>query len=50
MSNVKTFGAIAGAFDRVCGHVKFDVKLAQRIINFQVGFVNKNEDHVAFFA
>lgn len=49
MSNVKTFGAIAGAFDRVCGHVKFDVKLAQRIINFQVGFVNKNEDHVAFF-
>lgn len=46
---VLTYGAISAVFDRVCGHVKFDAKLAHRVITYQVGFVNKNEDHVAFF-
>mgnify|MGYP000662071918 CR=1 FL=1 len=48
-SNVKTFGTIKGVFERVCEHVKFDVALAQRVIEFQIAFVNKNEEHMAFF-
>ncbi len=45
----RTFGTIKAAFDRVCNHVKFDAQLAQRIIEFQIAFVNKNEEHMAFF-
>ncbi len=45
----RTFGTIKAAFDRVCSHVKFDAQLAQRIIEFQIAFVNKNEEHMAFF-
>lgn len=45
----KTLGTIKAAFNRVCGHVKADEHLARRIIDFQVSFVNKNEEHMAFF-
>lgn len=48
-TNTKTFGTISKTFDRVCGHVVFDAKMAQRMISYQIGFVNKNEDHIAFF-
>jgi hypothetical protein len=44
-----TFGTIKGAFDRVCGYVKPTPELARRVISFQIGFVNKKEDHIAFF-
>lgn len=44
-----TFGTIKGAFERVCGYVKPTPELAKRVINFQIGFVNKKEDHIAFF-
>lgn len=49
VSAAKTFGAISKVFDRVCGHVTVDPKLAQRVINFQIAFVNKNDDHISFF-
>lgn len=45
----KTLGTIKAAFARVCPDVKADIELAKRVIDFQVAFVNKNEDHMAFF-
>lgn len=45
----KTYGEINSVFDRLCSNVVFDTRMAQRVIGFQIGFVNKNEDHVAFF-
>lgn len=36
-------------FDTICSNVVFDKKLLKRIKAFQVGFVNKNPDHIAFF-
>lgn len=36
-------------FDTECSDVKFDAALAKRINEYQVGFVNKNEDHMTFF-
>lgn len=44
-----TFGTIKGAFERVCGYVKPTPELAKKVIAFQIGFVNKKEDHIAFF-
>lgn len=48
-NDVKTFGAIKAVFERVCGHLVFDARLAKKVIDFQVEFVTKNEDHMAFF-
>lgn len=45
----KTYGQIKGVFDKVCSHLKFDITLARKVVEFQTAFVNKNEDHVAFF-
>lgn len=42
-------GAIKELFERHCGHLVFDAKLARKINEFQVGFVNKNEEHMTFF-
>ena len=36
-------------FDEVFAHVKFDYKLQKAIHSLQVGFVNKNEEHMHFF-
>lgn len=35
--------------DKHCAHVSIDEKLLQKINQYQVGFVNKNSDHVNFF-
>lgn len=37
-------------FDDLCGHVKVDRRFLKRLRELQVGFVNKNEDHVSFFS
>lgn len=42
-------GAIKNLFERNLPHLKIDGKLAKKINDFQIGFVNKNEDHMAFF-
>jgi hypothetical protein len=42
-------GAIKALFDTNLSHLKFDVKLAKKINDFQTSFVNKNEEHLAFF-
>lgn len=42
-------GDIKALFERHCSHLVFDIKLARKINEFQVGFVNKNEEHMAFF-
>lgn len=47
MSNKQ--GDIKALFERNCSHLVFDIKLARKINEFQVGFVNKNEEHMAFF-
>lgn len=36
-------------FDKECTHVRIDSELIKRINQFQIGFVNKNEDHMTFF-
>lgn len=36
-------------FEEEMSHLKIDVHLVKRIVDFQVGFVNKNEDHMTFF-
>lgn len=40
---------IKQAFEEVASHVKIDAALAKRLADFQISFVNKNEDHMAFF-
>ncbi len=40
---------IKSVFERHCSHLKFDIHLAKKINAFQVGFANKNEDHMTFF-
>lgn len=40
---------IKSVFEKHCGHLKFDAALAKKINTFQVGFANKNEDHMTFF-
>ena len=42
-------GAIKALFENNLSHLKFDEKLAKKIHDFQTGFVNKNDDHLAFF-
>ena len=36
-------------FDEIFKSVKFNKDLAKKIYQFQIGFVNKNEDHMLFF-
>lgn len=40
---------IKEAFEAAASHVKIDAALAKRLADFQISFVNKNEDHMAFF-
>jgi hypothetical protein len=42
-------GTIKRMFEEYANYIEIDQKLADRINNFQVAFVNKNEDHMAFF-
>ena len=41
--------SLKGLFDEKLGHLKFDARLAKKLYLFQVGFVSKNEEHMAFF-
>lgn len=43
MESIKT------VFEKECGNLDIGPKLAQRLHTYQVGFVHKNEDHIAFF-
>lgn len=36
-------------FNKIFSHVKFNQELAKNIYRFQVGFVNKNNEHMEFF-
>lgn len=40
---------IKDVFDEVARHVVVDVKLLKRIHEYERAFVNRNEDHIAFF-
>lgn len=40
---------LSKAFENVCGHLKFDNKLAKQIKRYANGFVTKNEEHIQFF-
>lgn len=46
---VKSVGQLKKMFDTYASYVEIDQALADRINNFQISFVNKNEDHMAFF-
>ena len=48
-NDIRTFNTIKETFERVCGDVVFDERLARKMIEFQVGFTSKNDDHIAFF-
>jgi hypothetical protein len=37
------------AFTKVCGHLKFDAKLAKQIRRYANHFATKNEEHIHFF-
>lgn len=37
-------------FDNVFSKTRFDAALALKLYRFQVGYVNKNESHMAFLA
>lgn len=41
--------SIKSVFDSECSHIKFDTKFLKRIAHYRNAFLNKNEDHVAFF-
>ena len=45
----ESLGAVKAVFEENCDHLRFDIKLAKRIADFCVWFVNKNEEHIAFF-
>lgn len=40
---------IKAVFDDVCGDLVIDQKLVKRITDYKTKFVNRNDDHVAFF-
>ncbi len=46
MSNT---GEIKQIFERHCEHLFIDLKLIKKIRDFQIAFVNKNEEHMTFF-
>jgi hypothetical protein len=41
--------SIRGVFDDECSRLDIGPKLLERLHKYQVGFVNKNEDHIKFF-
>ena len=48
-SKTSSIGQLKKMFETYADYVDFDQRLADRINNFQISFVNKNEDHLAFF-
>lgn len=40
---------IKGVFEEECARLEIGPKLVKRLHQYQVGFVNKNEDHIKFF-
>jgi hypothetical protein len=40
---------IKEVFDRQFDHVKFDAEFCKRVIQYSIRFMNRNEDHSAFF-
>lgn len=40
---------ITDVFNDECKHLEIDTKFIRRIHQFQVDFINKNEEHIAFF-
>lgn len=40
---------VKAVFDENCSHLKFDNKLAKKFSDYQIAFVNKNEDSMTFF-
>lgn len=40
---------VKSVFEKHCSHIKFDAALAKKINAFQIGFANRNEDHMTFF-
>ena len=40
---------VCGVFDDVCSDLSIDQTLLRKLARFQVGFVNKNEEHIEFF-
>jgi hypothetical protein len=40
---------VKSIFDEECSHVRIDAELIKRINQYQIEFVNKNEDHMTFF-
>lgn len=41
--------SIQSIFFEECAHLEIDAKLIQRILKYQLGFVNKNKEHIEFF-
>lgn len=41
--------SIKGVFEEVASHVSIDAKLLKRIHDYERAFVNRDEDHIAFF-
>lgn len=41
--------SIKGVFEAECSGLEIGLALAKRLHQYQVGFVNKNEDHIKFF-
>lgn len=48
-ANADTRGEVKRVFEEHFEHIKFDKKLAKRVLRYISGFVNKNEDSVNFF-
>ena len=48
-SKTSSIGQLKKMFETFADYVDIDQRLADRINNFQISFVNKNEDHLAFF-
>jgi hypothetical protein len=40
---------LADVFDEHFKHVKFDSKLARNIYLYQIGYINRNREHLEFF-
>lgn len=40
---------VKAVFDENCSHLKFDNKLAKKFSDYQIQFVNKNDDSMTFF-
>ena len=42
-------GQIRGVFETICSGLKFDHTLFKKVCKMEAHFVNKREDHIAFF-